>query len=95
MDWLLPNVGMCESWREGRKLVDRSLRAGAIMPYRQMMQEKTRCFLAQLFSNPEEFYHHIELLLCCLPYFVRLLTTKQPSGENYHVTHIRLRPKGW
>jgi hypothetical protein len=61
MDWLLPNMGMCETWREGRKLVDRSLRAGATMSHRQMIQEKTRWFLAQLFADPKEFYHHIKL----------------------------------
>jgi hypothetical protein len=71
MDWFTPNLGMSdESWREGRKLLDRSLRAGATISYRQMMQEKTRWFLAQLFANPKEFRHHIELSLCCLPYIV-------------------------
>jgi hypothetical protein len=94
MDWFLPNIGMSETWREGRKLLERSLRAGATMTYRQMMQEKTRWFLAQLFADPKEFHHHIELSSCRLPYIVLLLTTMQPSGETHHVTHIRLRPKG-
>jgi hypothetical protein len=75
MDWITPSLGMCESWREGRKLLDRSLRAGALTSYRPMMQEKTRWFLAQLFSNPNEFHRHIELLLYRLFYIVRLLTT--------------------
>ena len=71
MDWFTPNLGMSdESWREGRKLLDRSLRGGATISYRQMMQEKTRWFLAQLLANPKEFHHHIELSLCCLPYIV-------------------------
>ena len=67
MDWFTPNIGMTESWREERKILDRSLRAGATISYRQMMQEKTRWFLAQLFVNPNEFHHHIELSLCCPP----------------------------
>jgi hypothetical protein len=75
MDWFVPNMGMSEFWREGRKLLDRSLRPGAAMSYRQMMQEKTRWFLAQLFANPKEFHHHIELSLFHLPHIVRLLTT--------------------
>ncbi|KAH9987419.1 cytochrome P450 [Russula vinacea] len=62
MDWFVPNMGMSEFWREGRKLLDRSLRPGAAMLYRQMMQEKTCWFLAQLFANPKDFHHHIELL---------------------------------
>ena len=59
---------MGESWREGRKLLDRSLRASATISYRQMMQEKTRWFLAQLHANPDEFIQHIKLLLCRLYY---------------------------
>ena len=70
MDWLVPNMGMSEFWREGRKLLDRSLRPGAATAYRQMMQEKTRWFLAQLFANPKEFHHHIELSISRLFYIV-------------------------
>jgi cytochrome P450 len=66
MDWITPNLRIGEFWREGRKLLDRSLRAGALPSYRPMMQEKTRWFLAQLFSNPNELHRHIELLLCRL-----------------------------
>jgi hypothetical protein len=88
MDWFVPKMGMSEFWREGRKLLDRSLRPGASMTYRQMMQEKTRWFLAQLLANPKEFHHHIELSPFRLPHIVRLLTTRQPSGETHHVTHL-------
>lgn len=62
MDWFVPVTGMCDAWREERKLLDRSLRAGATVSYRQMMEEKTRWFLEQLIANPREFHHHIELL---------------------------------
>ena len=48
MDWPLFNARMTETWREGRKILDHSLRTGAITSYQQMMQEKTREFLAQL-----------------------------------------------
>ena len=70
MDWFTPNLGMTESWREGRKILDRSLRAGATISYRHMMQEKTRWFLAQLLANSNEFHHHIELSLFRPPYVV-------------------------
>ena len=83
MDWFTPNLGMSnESWREGRKLLDRSLRAGATISYRQMMQEKTRWFLAQLFANPKEFRHHIELSLCCLPYIRMIVNDRADSRGN-------------
>ena len=67
MDWSVPNTGMCDVWREERRLLDRSLRAGATVTYRQMMEEKTRWFLAQLIANPKEFHHHIELSAFNLP----------------------------
>jgi hypothetical protein len=90
MDWFVPVTGMCDAWREERKLLDRSLRAGAIVSYRQMMEEKTRWFLAQLIANPKGFQHHIELSVCNLSYIVYIITTRQPSGEAYHVTRIWL-----
>ncbi|KAF8498600.1 cytochrome P450 [Russula emetica] len=61
MDWPLFMTGMTETWREGRKLVDHSLRPGAVITYGQMMQEKTREFLTQLFATPKNFRSHIEL----------------------------------
>jgi hypothetical protein len=95
LNWFVGTTGMCDAWREGRKLLDRSLRASAVVSYRQMIEEKTRWFLAQLISNPNEFHHHIELSVCNLPFIVYVLTTRQSPGETYHVTHIWLRPKRW
>jgi hypothetical protein len=54
------------------------------------MEEKTRWFLAQLIANPKGFQHHIELSVCNLSYIVYIITTRQPSGEAYHVTRIWL-----
>jgi cytochrome P450 len=70
MDWPLFMSGMTETWHEGRKLLDRSLRSGAMFSYRQMMQEKTREFLAQLFATPKGLRTHLELLVEHLPYIV-------------------------
>jgi hypothetical protein len=61
MDWALFRIGMGETWRKGRKLVDRSLRPGAMISYWQMMQEETREFLARLRANPKDFRAHTEL----------------------------------
>jgi hypothetical protein len=63
---MLSNARKGEAWREGRKLLDRSLRPGGIMPYRQMMQENTGLFLAQLLVSPREFRSHIELSVVIL-----------------------------
>ena len=64
MDWFLFHNGMCDALRRGRKILDRSIGANATVPHRQMMEEKTRWFLAQLIANPKEFHHHIELSVC-------------------------------
>jgi hypothetical protein len=58
-DWPLFFTGVNETWTNGRKLLNRSLRPGAMMSYRQMMQEKTREFLSQLRTNPKRFRDHI------------------------------------
>jgi hypothetical protein len=96
MDWPLFMTGMTETWREGRKLVDHNLRPGAVMTYEQMMQEKTREFLTQLFASPKNFRAHVDLSVGRLPYtIVWLLTARQPSGQIYYVSHLWLRPEGW
>ncbi|KAI0253713.1 cytochrome P450 [Lactifluus subvellereus] len=61
IDWLLV-LQHKERWREGRKLVDRSLRPGATSSYRQMIEGKTRGFLGQLLAAPDDFRDHIKLL---------------------------------
>ena len=70
MYWPLFVIGMTESWRKGRKLLDRGLRIGAMVSYQQMMQEKTRESLAQLRANPKDFRAHLELSVGCLPCIV-------------------------
>ena len=76
MDWPIFMSGMTETWRKGRKLLDGSLRLGAMVSYRQMMQEKTREFLAQLYSNPKDFRAHVDLLVGHLLDIVRLLKAR-------------------
>ena len=70
MDWPIFIIGMTKLWRKGRKLLDRSLRIGAMVLYRHMMQEKTREFLAQLHANPKDFRAHLELSVGHLSYIV-------------------------
>ena len=70
MDWTLFMTGMTETWRGGRKIVDRNLRPSAVMTYEQMMQEKTREFLTQLFTTPKNFRAHIKLSVGRLPHTI-------------------------
>jgi cytochrome P450 len=67
MDWPLFMTGMSETWREGRKILDGNLRPGAMTSYRQMMQEKTREFLAQLRENPMDFDARVEQSVSHIP----------------------------
>ena len=67
MDWPLFMTRMTETWREGRKLVDHSLRSGAVMTYGDMIQEKMREFLTQLFTTPKNFRAHVRLSVGRLP----------------------------
>ena len=88
-------IGLNETWRKERKILDGSLRPSEIMSYQRVMQEKIRELLVELRANPKDFENRIELLVGHSLYVARLLTARQLSGKNYHVTHIRLRHEGW
>ncbi|KAH9971777.1 cytochrome P450 [Russula compacta] len=60
-EWFHPTTPYGDYWREGRKLLDRSLRASALAQYRPMQFAKTHDLLYQLLLNPESFHHQIEL----------------------------------
>jgi hypothetical protein len=60
-EWFHPTTPCGDYWREGRKILDRSLRAGTVMQYRPMQLAKTHDFLYQLLSEPESFHQLIGL----------------------------------
>ncbi|KAH9952447.1 cytochrome P450 [Russula dissimulans] len=60
-EWFHPTTPYGDYWREGRKLLDRSLRASAVVQYRPMQLAKTHDLLYQLLSDPESFHHQIGL----------------------------------
>ncbi len=60
-EWPIFMIGLSETWRKERKILDTSLRPGAVMSYRQMMQENTHEFLVQLRANPKDFGNSIIL----------------------------------
>lgn len=61
VDWTLPILRKGEYWRKNRRLLDRSLRPGAAALHRRMIEEKTRVFLGQLLTTPNDFRAHIDL----------------------------------
>jgi cytochrome P450 len=88
MDWLLPVARKGEVWREGRKILDRSLRPGSTMAYRQMMHENIRGFLARVLVTPKDFLDHIRLSVIVVLYILPSLTAMKPPGKTYHVPHV-------
>jgi len=66
-EWFHPTTPYGDYWREGRKLLDRSLRASEVVQYRPMQLAKTHDLLYQLLSDPESFHHQIELCVSHQP----------------------------
>jgi hypothetical protein len=60
-NWFLPAARYTERWHQGRRVLDRSLRPGAVALYRPMQQSKTRVFLTRLLESPSEWEAHVEL----------------------------------
>jgi hypothetical protein len=59
-EWPVFMIGLNETWRKERKILDCSLRPGALMSYRQVMQEKTHELLVQLRANPKDFDNRVK-----------------------------------
>ncbi len=73
IQWALPLARYAEQWRLGRKLLDRSLGAGAATAYRPLQELKTRSLLTRLLTSPHEWEAQIELSALFLPHRLRLL----------------------
>ena len=54
-------IGLNETWRKERNILDTSLRPGAVVLYRQVMEEKTRELLVQLCADPKDFVARVNL----------------------------------
>jgi cytochrome P450 len=59
--WVLPTARGDESWRLGRRVLDRGLRPAASASYRPMIQARTRVLLSRILEKPHEWESHIEL----------------------------------
>jgi hypothetical protein len=69
-EWIVPLARSTEYWRQARKLLDRSLRSGAISIYRPMQQTQARVLLISLLANPDELEAHLEQFVAFL-FFTR------------------------
>ena len=63
IDWTVSASRKGKSWHDGPKLLDRSLRSGAIALHLRMIEEKAHLFLGQLLSTPKDFRDHINMLV--------------------------------
>jgi len=61
--WALSSARYGDFWRQGRRLLDRSLRPAAAAVYRPMQQAKARVLLSDLLANSDEWEAHLELLV--------------------------------
>lgn len=59
--WQIPIARYGEAWRQGRKLLDRSLRPGAAALYRPTLQARVRVLLSRLLATPDQWRAHVEL----------------------------------
>ncbi|KAH9970773.1 cytochrome P450 [Russula compacta] len=61
-EWFLPTAKYGEPWRQGRKVLDRSLGPRATAAYRPVQEVKARVLLTRILASPDEWEAHIELL---------------------------------
>ncbi|KAI9449566.1 cytochrome P450 [Lactarius psammicola] len=59
--WLIVFQGYGESWRQGRKVLDRGLRPTGVAVYRPMQQARARVLLRRLLAAPNQYRAHVEL----------------------------------
>ena len=57
--WIVTFSQYTESWRQARKLLERSLRPTAVAGYRPLMQTRAYVLLTQLLSSPDQFEGHL------------------------------------
>ena len=60
-NWQLPLARIGETWRQGRKMLDRGLRPGAAATHRALQQARVHVLLTRLLATPNEWQNHVEL----------------------------------
>jgi hypothetical protein len=65
-EWNLGFSSYSESFRQGRKLLDRSLRPASIATYRPLLQTKAHVLLTHVLANPDELDAHFHQFVAFL-----------------------------
>ncbi|KAH9970767.1 cytochrome P450 [Russula compacta] len=60
--WFLPTARYGESWRQGRKVLDRGLGPRAAVVHRTFQESTARVLLTRILASPDEWEAHVELL---------------------------------
>ena len=60
-EWFLPTARYGESWRQGRKVLDRGLGPRAAVVHRAFQESKARVLLTRILASPDEWEAHTEL----------------------------------
>jgi len=77
-DWSLGFSNYTESFRQARKLVDRSLRPATIATYHPLLQTKVHILLTQVLENPDEldaYFHQFVAFLWLRTVSLNIITT--------------------
>ena len=65
-DWMMAFSKPTESWRLGRKLLDRSFRPATITKYHSLLETKANHLLIQVLTSPDEFEDHLTQFVASL-----------------------------
>ena len=77
-EWMVAFSNYTESFRQARKLLDRSLRPATTATYRPLLQTKAHALLTHVLANPDELDAHFHQ-------FVTFLWLRAVSLNNYPV----------
>ena len=82
-EWNLAFSNYTESFRQGRKLLDRSLRPATIATYRPLLQTKAHVLLTHVLANPDELdahFHRFVAFLWLRTFFLNIIPIIQYVG---------------
>ena len=66
-EWNVAFSKYTKSFREARKLLDRSFRPTAIATFRPQLQMKTHVLLTEMLRNPDELDAHVHQFVASIP----------------------------
>ena len=65
-EWIMAFSKYTESFRQARKLLERSLRPAAVATYRPLLQTKAHVLLTHVLANPDELDTHFHQFVLSL-----------------------------